>query len=61
MGSLVTLDDWGPARVAASNLSNPHTFDTGAIKGRSVLVWFTHLPAGDVGPHYVTVSEVKVA
>jgi eukaryotic-like serine/threonine-protein kinase len=59
--SLVTLDDWGPARVEASNLSGPHTFDTGPIKGRSVLVWLTQLPAGDGGRHYVTVSEVKVA
>ena len=61
VSSLVRLDDWGPARVDGSNLGNPHTFDTGAVKGRSVLVWFTQLPAGEVGRHHVTVSEVKVA
>ena len=31
------------------------------MKGQSVLVWFTQLPTGDNGKHYVDVTEVKVA
>jgi serine/threonine-protein kinase len=58
---LTTLDAWGPARATASDLPQSHTFDTRSVKGQSVLVWLTQLPAGDNGKHYVEVTEVKVA
>jgi serine/threonine protein kinase len=59
--SLTSLDDWGPVRAEGADLPTPHTFDVGAIKGQSVLLWLTQLPEGGNGTHQVAVSEVKVA
>jgi eukaryotic-like serine/threonine-protein kinase len=60
--SLTTLADWGDPQVSASDIAGlSHTFDTGATKGRSVLLWLTQLPPGDNGKHYVDVTEVTVA
>jgi serine/threonine protein kinase len=61
VGELTTLADWGPVRVRGSDLERSHTFETGGVKGRSVLLWLTQLPTGDNGKHYVDVSEVRVA
>jgi len=61
VGALTSLGDWGPARADGSNLDRSATFDTGGVKGRSVLLWLTQLPAGQNGRHYVDVSEVTVA
>ena len=58
---LQTLGDWGEARTHGSDLERTHTFDVGGVKGRSVLLWLTQLPAGENGKHYVDVSEVRVA
>ena len=58
---LQTLGDWGKARTHGSDLERTHTFDVGGVKGRSVLLWLTQLPAGENGKHYVDVSEVRVA
>jgi hypothetical protein len=56
------LADWVPVRGAdGSDLQSSHTFETGGVKARSVLLWLTHLPAGENGKHYVDVTEVKVA
>ena len=42
-----------------------HTFTFGGVKGRSVLLWLTQLPAGQnnsgEAKHFVDVAEVKVA
>ena len=59
--SLTTLSDWGPVRAQGSDLGRVHTFDTGGVKGQSVLVWLTQLPKGDNGQHFVSVSEVRLA
>jgi serine/threonine-protein kinase len=59
--TLTSLDDWGPVRAEGSNLDASHTFDTGRVKGRSVLLWLTQLPKRQNGQHYVSVSEVKIA
>ena len=61
VGELTRLDDWGPVRAQGSDLDGSHTFSTGAVKGRSVLLWLTQLPVGARGKHYVEVSEVRVA
>jgi serine/threonine-protein kinase len=58
---LTSLGDWGPVRVQGADLPTSHTFDTGGVKGRSVLLWLTQLPTGSNGQHYVQVAEVKVA
>jgi serine/threonine-protein kinase len=61
-GDLTSLADWGKVRASASDIAtDAHTFDVRGVTGRSVLVWFTQLPVGDGGQHYVEVSEVKVA
>ena len=44
-GELTTLSDWGPVRAHGSDLERSHTFDTGGVKGRSVLLWLTQLPS----------------
>ena len=61
VGELTNLADWGPVRAHGTDLDRSHTFDTGGVKGRSVLLWLTQLPTGDNGKHYVDVSEVRVA
>jgi serine/threonine-protein kinase len=61
VGELTTLDAWGPVRAQGSDLDLSHTFDTGGVKGRSVLLWLTQLPTRANGQHYVDVAEVKVA
>jgi serine/threonine-protein kinase len=59
---LNTLPDWGRVQASERDISRTsHTFDTGAVKGRSVLLWLTELPAGSNGQHYVEVAEVTVA
>jgi hypothetical protein len=60
--SMRSLADWGPVRARGDGLPMSYTFDTGGagVKGRSVLVWFSQLPAGKEGKHYVEVSEVTV-
>ena len=58
--SLQRLADWGPVRASGNGLDRTHTFQFGGVKGQSVLLWLTQLPAGDNGRHYVEVSEVKV-
>src|SRR5262249_20626109 len=60
-GLLTTLDDWGSAWAQGNDLEASNTFSAHAVKGRSVLVWLTQLPAGQNGRHYVEVSEVRVA
>jgi serine/threonine-protein kinase len=59
--TLTTLDDWGDARASGSDLDRTKAFEFSGVKGQSVLVWFTQLPTGDNGQHYVEVTEVKVA
>jgi hypothetical protein len=60
-----SLADWGPVRAQGEGLSTSHTFDTGGVKGQSVLVWLTQLPSGQTNSgetkHFVDVTEVKVA
>ena len=59
---LTTLADWGKVQASDNDINaTQHAFDVDGVKGRSVLVWFTQLPAGDGGQHYVEVTEVKVA
>jgi serine/threonine-protein kinase len=58
--SSATLADWGPVRAQGADLSTSHAFDTGNVKGRSVLLWLTQLPTGENGKHSVEVSEVSV-
>jgi tRNA A-37 threonylcarbamoyl transferase component Bud32 len=58
---LTTLKDWRDVRAQGSDLERSHTFDTGGVKGRSVLLWLTQLPKGDNGRHSVDVSEVRLA
>jgi hypothetical protein len=48
-------------RAEGSDLDPSHTFDTGGVKGRSMLLWLTQLPTNDSGKHFVNVAEVKVA
>ncbi len=58
--ALTTLDDWGKAVAEAGDVagaSHPFTFD--ATRARSVLVWFTRLPAGD-GGQSLQVSDITV-
>jgi serine/threonine-protein kinase len=60
--TLTSLADWGAVRASESDITAmSHAFDVDGVKGRSVLVWFTHLPAGDGGTHQLQVAEVKVA
>jgi serine/threonine-protein kinase len=59
--SLQSLGDWGSVRASGTDLAQSHEFTFKGVKGRSVLVWLTQLPAGDNGQHYVEVAEVKVA
>ncbi len=59
--SLSTLGDWGDARASGSDLDRTKAFQFSGVKGQSVLVWFTQLPTGDNGRHYVEVTGVKVA
>jgi serine/threonine-protein kinase len=61
VGALSSLSDWGPVRATGSDLAETHTFQLHGVKGQSVLVWLTQLPAGDNGRHYVELAEVKVA
>jgi hypothetical protein len=61
VSELTSLSDWGPVRAEGSDLDPSKTFDTGGVKGRSMLLWLTQLPAGDSGKHYVDVAEVRVA
>ncbi len=61
VGELTSLGDWGPVRAEGRNLNRSAIFDTGAAKGRSVLLWLTQLPAGPNGRHFVDVTEVTVA
>jgi eukaryotic-like serine/threonine-protein kinase len=61
VGSLIALDDWGQARASGSDLDRSKAFEFNGVKGQSVLVWFTQLPTGDNGKHYVDVTGVKVA
>jgi tRNA A-37 threonylcarbamoyl transferase component Bud32 len=64
-GSLATLADWGPARANGSDLAKSHPFEFDGVKGQSVLIWLTQLPAGQNNggdtKHFVDVAEVKVA
>ena len=59
--TLTRLDDWGPVRASDADLPLTHTFTFDGVKGRSVLLWLTHLPADANGQHHVAVAEVKVA
>jgi len=63
--SLAKLADWGPVRAQGTDLPRSHTFDFSGVKGRSVLLWLTQLPAGQNNAgdteHFVDVDEVKVA
>ena len=61
VGELTTLAEWGDPRVTGSDLDASHTFDTGGVKGQSVLLWLTQLPQRDNGSYYLDVAEVKVA
>jgi hypothetical protein len=61
VSELTSLDDWGAVRKQGSDLPTSYTFDTGGVKGRSVLLWLTQLPTGSNGQHYVEVSEVSIA
>jgi putative peptidoglycan lipid II flippase len=59
--SLTKLDEWGDAVASGSDLDRTKAFEFSGVKGQSVLVWFTQLPTGDNGQHYVDVTEVAVA
>jgi hypothetical protein len=63
--SLTKLSDWGEVRAKGSDLPRSYTFETGGIKGQSVLLWLTQLPTGQNNSgetkHFVDVTEVKVA
>ena len=61
VANLTKLADWGDARASGSDLDRTKAFAFSGVKGQSVLVWFTQLPVGDNGKHYVDVTEVKVA
>jgi serine/threonine-protein kinase len=58
--ALTTLDAWGQPVKSADDVGPSHTFTFADTKARSVLVWFTKLPAGDDGTQYLQVSEVTV-
>jgi hypothetical protein len=61
---LTTLTDWGPVRAQGTDLAPAHTFaldGSSGVKGRSILLWLTQLPAGDGGKHSVRVAEVTLA
>ena len=65
-GELTTLDDWGEPRAEGSDLErSDKTFETGGVKGRSVLLWLTQLPVNEnnsgESKHFVDVTEVRVA
>jgi serine/threonine-protein kinase len=60
VGSLSTLGDWGEAAATVDGVAGTsHTFTFDATRARSVLVWFTQLPAGD-GGQSLQVSEITV-
>jgi tRNA A-37 threonylcarbamoyl transferase component Bud32 len=61
VSELHALSDWGPVRAQGSDLPSVHAFDTGGVRGQSVLVWLTQLPADANGQHRVDISEVRVA
>jgi serine/threonine-protein kinase len=56
---LLHLADWGTARVRGDDLELTHTFGVGSLTARSVLIWFTNLPAGPDG-YVLQIAEVKV-
>jgi eukaryotic-like serine/threonine-protein kinase len=58
---LTSLADWGPARAQGSDLASVHDFDTGGVRGRSVLVWITQMPVDAGGKYSVEITEVRVA
>jgi hypothetical protein len=58
---LTYLADWGPVRAQGSDLASVHDFDTGGVRGRSVLVWITQMPVDANGKYSVEISEVRVA
>jgi hypothetical protein len=58
--SLPSLADWGEAVANADHVAGAsHTLPFTAVRARSVLVWFTSLPAGD-GGQSLQVSAVTV-
>jgi hypothetical protein len=66
VGNLTRLSDWGDVRASASDIDRTsHTFGFSGVKGQSVLVWLTQLPAGQNNggetKHFVDVTGVKVA
>jgi hypothetical protein len=65
VANLTKLADWGDARASGSDLDRTKTFEFSGVKGQSVLVWFTQLPASQnnsgATKHFVDVTEVKVA
>jgi eukaryotic-like serine/threonine-protein kinase len=62
VAALTTLPDWGTTpRAVGNDLPQSNTFEAGGVKGQSVLVWFTQLPTGQNGTHYLDVSEVRIA
>ncbi len=65
VGSLAALSDWGPVRAKGADLPRSHTFTFDGVKGRSVLLWLTQLPAGQNNSgetkHFVDIAEVTVA
>ena len=64
-GELTTLDAWGDARADGSDLDVHKTFETGGVKGRSVLLWLTQLPVNEnnsgESKHFLDVTEVRIA
>ncbi|MET0627181.1 MAG: protein kinase [Acidimicrobiia bacterium] len=62
VSTLTTLADWGDPVATGSDLSSPHTFTIDPSQtGRSVLVWFTAVPAHDDGQQWLEVTEVELA
>ena len=61
----LVLADWGDARASGSDIDRTKAFEFSGVKGQSVLVWFTQLPASQNNSgetkHFVDVTEVKVA
>ncbi|HEX5585926.1 MAG TPA: hypothetical protein VFZ17_01325, partial [Acidimicrobiia bacterium] len=60
--TLRALPDWGEPVATGSDLGESHTFTIDPSQSaRSVLVWFTSLPAHDGGQQWLEVTEVRLA
>jgi serine/threonine-protein kinase len=55
------LAGWGEVRAQAGDVSGSASFDLGGVTGSHVLLWFTDMGDGTVGPSYrVQVDEVRL-